>query len=235
MVTYPTVFIERRSEMKLNIGCGPNLFPRPWINVDRVDMRPYAEQIAKVQNFDGWPAQQRIVADFARLNRLECWQHDLRQGFSHFRDGSVEAIYLGQMIEHLNPIYEVPTFLKECHRMLKEGGVIRITTPDLQYMIRLYLNDALDDLAQEMPEFYKNKPPGAQLSYLMFGSAGPQCTWDNYEGHFHLYDPPQMIELLKSVGFHDAGRMSAQKSSHPAMTDFRDEGMSYAFAMEATK
>ncbi len=219
---------------KINIGCGPNLFPG-WTNCDRVNMKTYIRQLSEAQNFDGWPEQQIKVAGWAKEGKLFFMSHDLRKGFDAVGTNFVDAIYLGQMIEHLNPIYEAPKLLLECYRMLKPGGVIRITTPDLHQILDLYTHNKLDSLESEMPAFYKGASPSAQMSYLLYGSAGPDCTWDNYEGHFHCYSDHGMADLLKSVGFGYCWLKDPQKSSHPAMTDFHDEGMSYAFAMEAIK
>ncbi len=219
---------------RLNIGCGPNLFPN-WLNMDRVDMHSYIDTMRSATNFEGWPERQKQVARWAKEG-FSFYKHDLRSGYqSLFTSESVDAIYLGQMIEHLNPIYEAPKLLLECYRMLKPGGVIRITTPDFHQILELYMSGQLDSLESEMPAFYKGADHSAQMSYLLYGSAGPDCTWDNYEGHFHCYWSGEMATLLKKVGFKPDGRKDPQKSSHPAMTDFHDEGMSYAFAMEAIK
>jgi len=44
-----------------------------------------------------------------------------------FRDNTIDEIFAGQLIEHLkNPI----SFLKECRRVLKEGGMVTIVTPN---------------------------------------------------------------------------------------------------------
>jgi hypothetical protein len=42
------------------------------------------------------------------------------------------------MLEHLR-CEHVPTFLDECRRVLKPGGVVRISVPDLEEICRIYL------------------------------------------------------------------------------------------------
>ena len=55
-------------------------------------------------------------------NALECRPLPLE-------DGAAQMIYCSHMIEHL-PVSEAQWFLKECHRLLRPGGVLRIVTPD---------------------------------------------------------------------------------------------------------
>lgn len=71
-------------------------------------------------------------------------QFDIRKGIP-FPDNSFDAIYSSHMIEHLRP-QEAEFLLKEAARVAKPGGVVRIVTPDLERMVRDYL-DALDRAA----------------------------------------------------------------------------------------
>lgn len=55
-------------------------------------------------------------------------------------DQSFDYIYSEHLIEHLT--WQENLFvLKECYRILKQGGKIRIATPDLDVLLRLYHND----------------------------------------------------------------------------------------------
>lgn len=64
-------------------------------------------------------------------------QHDLR-GALPFANGSFEAVYHSHVLEHL-PHAEAPGFLRECARVLRPGGIIRVAVPDLETIARLYL------------------------------------------------------------------------------------------------
>jgi predicted SAM-dependent methyltransferase len=70
--------------------------------------------------------------------------HDLRQGIP-FADESFDVVYHSHLLEHL-PKSQAPSFLRECHRVLKPGGVHRIAVPDLERIARNYL-EALDKAA----------------------------------------------------------------------------------------
>lgn len=65
-------------------------------------------------------------------------------------DGSVDAIYSSHNIEHLYP-HEVPLALAEFKRVLKSGGFVVITCPDLQSVCALVAEDKLTDVAYVAP------------------------------------------------------------------------------------
>ena len=57
-----------------------------------------------------------------------------------FEDDSVDEIYAGHLLEHTTPEEEA---LKEWHRVLKKGGKITITVPDVEKAIFLYKSNEL--------------------------------------------------------------------------------------------
>lgn len=65
---------------------------------------------------------------------LKC---DLSRGIP-LSDGHCEVVYHSAVLEHFRQ-QEARRFLRECHRVLKPGGVIRIGVPDLEQLCRLYL------------------------------------------------------------------------------------------------
>ncbi|HEY1096360.1 MAG TPA: methyltransferase domain-containing protein [Alphaproteobacteria bacterium] len=64
-------------------------------------------------------------------------QHDLLTGVP-LPDGVVDVVYHSHVLEHFSREAGV-TFLKECYRVLKRGGIIRIAVPDLENICRAYL------------------------------------------------------------------------------------------------
>lgn len=228
--------------MKANIGCGPNMFP-VWWNSDRVDMGDYLEQLRSVQDFTGWPEHQVNLANHVKAGRVGYTVHDLRDGFSGIETGSLDAIYLGQMIEHLSCVHEAPKFLAECLRMLKPGAPIRITTPDLDILVDAYNEGTLERFASEQPAFYAGAPPGAQFSFLVFGASGENCTRENFEGHFVCYTREHMRMMLEQIGFVDVRFDGEPDPALPGWIHMRsaqftecvDAGMSHSFGCEARK
>jgi len=56
-------------------------------------------------------------------------------------DGSVDVVYSEEVIEHINR-EAGQRMLAECLRVLKPGGILRITTPSLDYFAKNALDDA---------------------------------------------------------------------------------------------
>lgn len=224
--------------MRLNIACGPNVFASDkWINYDREDMRSYFEALKQFKSFAGMPEHQAKLARYLQGGgTLDFRMRDLRKGFPEHASGSIDAIYLGQMIEHVNPFYEARPLIIECKRMLKPGGVLKITTPDIDILIDAYKNGDMAKFASEQPAFYKDFHPSAQLAMLMYGSSGQHCTWDNYEGHMFLYSRASISMLLAGSGFNppftfyqEGGMSIDQVMAEEAV----DAGMSHSLAVEA--
>jgi predicted SAM-dependent methyltransferase len=62
---------------------------------------------------------------------------DLTNGIP-FIDKSFDMVYHSHLLEHL-PKNIVPFFLKECYRVLRTNGILRIAVPDLESIVRQYL------------------------------------------------------------------------------------------------
>jgi SAM-dependent methyltransferase len=65
-------------------------------------------------------------------------RHDLRKGIP-FPDESCGAVYHSHLLEHL-PKEQALAFLRECHRVLQPGGIVRAAVPDLEQIVRCYLS-----------------------------------------------------------------------------------------------
>jgi len=63
--------------------------------------------------------------------------HDLSKGIP-LADSSCQVAYHSHVLEHIQPAGAL-FFLRECHRVLQPGGIIRVATPDLERMCRAYL------------------------------------------------------------------------------------------------
>ncbi len=210
--------------MKLNLCCGSNVFPG-WLNVDRTDVdADYLKHLRDAPKSMQWPPEQQALVD--RIGEIQFMRHDVRKGLP-WADASVEAIYVGQAIEHFNRRTEAPVFLRECARVLKTGGVIKLTTPCLRRLIDDFNEQDMDKYESDQPAFYDGALPEDQLSYLLFGASGADCTSQNYEGHFHCYTPRSLTALVHEAGF----LMHIGDEFH----DTIDKGMSHSFAIEAVK
>lgn len=62
-------------------------------------------------------------------------QSDVSEGLP-FENGSFDCIFAGEVIEHLA---DTDFFLQECGRVLKDGGTLILTTPNLSFLVNRIL------------------------------------------------------------------------------------------------
>ena len=99
---------------------------------------------------------------------------------SFFPNDSIDEILAIDFIEHLS-FNKVELFLKDCFRVLKKGGVLKIQIPNLQ----LHFRNSLD-----------GKYSWKELSYWIYG--GQDNPFNYHKSGFLEH---QFIKLLESVGF----------------------------------
>jgi|ERR1035437_933412 predicted SAM-dependent methyltransferase len=63
-----------------------------------------------------------------------------------FADEKFEVIYHSQLLEHF-PREKALDFIKECYRVLKPDGIIRIVVPDLEYIVNEYKNQLNENVS----------------------------------------------------------------------------------------
>lgn len=107
----------------LNLGCGAAFSPSPeWLNLD-IEPQPSA--------------------------RGHVHPYQLTMGIP-FHDNSFEGVYHSHLLEHFPRTQALP-FLRECLRVLRPNGILRVAVPDLEPILRRYLT-ALDQARKGMPE-----------------------------------------------------------------------------------
>ena len=220
--------------MKLNLCSGPNLFPG-WLNIDRADQTEYLRILREdvpPEMAATWPEHQRRLVQHLRAGgKIEFRTGDAR-GALGFEENSVEAIYLGQCVEHFNRQAELPGLLHECWTILKPGGRLRITTPDLDLLLEAYQRGEMGKFTKEQPAYYAKAAPADQLAYIMYGATGATCTTETYEGHFHIFTRGTIATALTEAGFkgpYEFGEKSA------VFADCVDHGETHSLFVEAVK
>ncbi|MEA5503463.1 methyltransferase domain-containing protein [Halotia wernerae UHCC 0503] len=79
--------------------------------------------------------------------------HDLQQGIP-FPDQSFDVVYHSHVLEHFAKA-EAEPFIKECSRVLRPQGVLRVVVPDLEQIAKMYLH-ALEQVSNGSLEWADN-------------------------------------------------------------------------------
>ena len=135
---------------------------------------------------------------------------DVRKRFL-LPDESVDFVYSEHLIEHLT-FPEVNNMLNECYRVMKRGGIIRIATPNLNFLVDLYLHPE-KDINKRYVELAAKKGHLPQKPVYVINRF--HTAW----GHQIVYDYETLVELLKSCGFSDICRCGMSKSSSSELCD----------------
>lgn len=106
---------------------------------------------------------------------------DVLKGLPHETE-SVDFVYCSHVLEHL-ALEELRKSLIETHRVLKKGGVFRLVLPDLEQLIKNYIEDGSDIAA---PTFMvkthlgtKSRPRSLKSQVIeMLGNSKHLWMWD---------------------------------------------------------
>ena len=170
-----------KSEVKLNIGCFKDMFHHGWINIDIRDLSAYATQ-------KGY--------SFRQLDVLK----DLP-----YQDSSVGIILASHLLEHFSRRKGLD-FLKECHRVLKENGLLRVAVPDARLIAEKYLRGTIIQEFREINVGVKNARDDAKAFFHLL-----------LDGHETIYDEESLRQVLMEAGFKDIRKMPPYESQSGAI------------------
>ena len=183
--------------MRVNVGCGRSP-TKGWRNFDnspslRLARCPFFPRLLfKVGILD--KAQYEFV-QFARRNSIEYGDAVRRLPIS---DSSVDVLYSSHMIEHLDR-EEAILFLRECQRILKSEGILRLAVPDLKKLVKQYLQDDDADAFVAGTLLAQSRPRGLSKRISMM-LVGPR-------NHLWMYDGLSLSKFLRSQGLRDPAVM----------------------------
>ncbi len=129
--------------------------------------------------------------------RLDLWL-DVRCGLP-FATASVESAYSTHMIEHFYPD-ELEKLLRECVRVLKPGGGMRLVVPNLQSAIAAYQQKRNDWFYDSFPRHFDSV--GGRFSNFVF------CDGQ----HRTAFDFSYLEEELRKAGFREVEESMEGKS-----------------------
>lgn len=166
---------------------------------------------AQSNSIQGW-----LNVDIAPKN-LETVYMDATQPFP-FQDGAFDYVFSEHMIEHIT-FNEGQWMLKECYRVLKPGGKIRIATPNLQFLIELY-QEHKTEIQQKYIAFSKKyfSEPIPEMDVLVINNFFRD--W----GHQFIHDEKSLRYLLELAGFSEILRKSINESDDENLRNLEQHG-----------
>lgn len=188
----------------LNLGCG-HVTPAGWINVDGSNRSWLASRLPVL---DGLLARCRLIppTEFSRAT----YYANLSKRFP-WGDDSVDGIYMGEILEHFTR-EEGTRMLRECHRVLKPGGVLRIRVPDNARFWQNYLNEYSATKQAPRTDWNVNHSRWVEMFFrdICVGKPKPFRSM----GHFHkwMYDDISLIATLERLFFREVNRMTFHES-----------------------
>jgi SAM-dependent methyltransferase len=145
-----------------------------------------------------------------------------------FENNSVDYFYMSHVIEHI-PVICAYDVAKKLYEKLKPGGRLRIICPDLEVIIKAYINKDISIFNNEkyqlgtVPEKYRNLGIGGCLVSQIVTATNPDDDNDSYlfskrkEGkllsvfsHISGWDYEMIHNLLKTTGFSSVERSSIE-------------------------
>ena len=130
--------------------------------------------------------------------------YDIRSDDIPFSDNSVDRIYCCHVIEHIENTHILKMF-SECFRILKKNGIMRITTPDAEflYTVSKYNTGYWNWRHDWVKRFCNNQHAIRNVDYLVAEIATPKMLQyihsSNKEDYISLFESMDMYDFLEHV------------------------------------
>ena len=118
---------------------------------------------------------------------------------SRFDDGSVDLIYASHCIEHFSYL-RTKSVLSEWFRVLKKGGVLRLSIPDFDKLVEIYKKH--------------NNNPDVIIPQLMGGQE------NKYNFHLTTFNSVNLTRYLEDVGFSSVNEWQPGSDELTTFDDF---------------
>ena len=149
----------------LHIGCGDNVLPKPFINIDNRKKKG-------VINLKAYPLK--------------------------FKTNTFDLVYASHILEHFKK-KQVVKVLVEWVRVLKPGGVLRISVPSFENLAKIYnIDKDIDNISGPL--------------------MGGQTYKDNF--HYEIFNKKKLIKLLLSAGLEAIHPWDFKRTIHSKFWDF---------------
>lgn len=140
------------------------------------------------------------------------------------KDNSIELIYAAHILEHFGR-NEYMNVLKEWFRVLEPNGVLRLSVPSFDAVVKYY-NEKDDNLE------------------LLLGLLVGGQKVGEYDYHKMIFDKKLLTSILKKIGFKSVIEYDWKKTEHQNIDDFsqaylphmdKENGMLMSLNLEAIK
>ena len=133
-------------------------------------------------------------------------------------DAAFDYILAEHMIEHL-PYPGALAMLGECLRVLKPGGVLRVSTPDIGFLVRL-LREDLSPLERDYIAWAADVIEGGEPVTALGVVNNFVRAW----GHRFIFDKPTLAGAIAGAGFVDIVEARVGVSAHAALDGIDHDG-----------
>ncbi|MDR3177221.1 MAG: methyltransferase domain-containing protein [Desulfovibrio sp.] len=119
-----------------------------------------------------------------------------------FPDNSFDVVYSEHLIEHI-VVDKIAHFLQEVYRILKPGGLLRITTPDLEIHSSNYVSKN-DIFFTPIIDKYKARLDKQKNKYWLIRSNGGAFMTravQRFYRHRFMYDYEILASCINEIGF----------------------------------
>lgn len=162
-----------------------------------------------------------LLPDWLNMDRLPLFRDalhlDARRKF-RFGNNTFDYIFSEHMIEHIS-YEEGLKMLAECFRILKPSGRVRISTPDLAFVLGLY-NTEKSPLQMKYIEWATHEFIGRiREANEVFVINNLMRNW----GHTFIYDEDTLRYALTKVGFTDVVRCDLGHSEDSELCHLENE------------
>tara|TARA_A100001015_G_scaffold321052_1_gene449860 strand:- start:847 stop:1668 length:822 start_codon:yes stop_codon:yes gene_type:complete len=162
-----------------------------------------------------------------------------------YDNDSFDVIYTSHFLEHI-PREDLSSFLKECLRLLKPGGMIRIVMPDLEFLIKEYFFQIENNDIEKLEflsllifdQCVRNKRGGLLKKYLYDLSLSNNDSLKKYVFELVGDDSGFMSERLSESNFYKRNFLRIVHNPFlilDALTIIRNYAVSFLFSRSFRK
>jgi predicted SAM-dependent methyltransferase len=154
-----------------------------------------------------------------------------------FCDDTFNAIYSEHTLEHI-PTDQVPQLLAECRRVLRPGGLLRLTIPDLDIYAAKYVAGDRAFFEPVIRKYAQNIKRNRKKYWLVRSPGGVFMSRAVHRFYHHqwMYDFETLKSCLEELSFSKVVKQSCGKSLKPEVGAMDREDRSFeTLYVEAVK